>query len=250
METPVRAFREETVNGANAQKSTGPITPEGKAASRCNGLKIGIYAKLELLPAENPDQLEGLIAEYYDQFHPATPEARTLVDLVIRNEWLLRRTVGIEAQYWTEKRLRHREGPVALDDCDIIGRDFTRIQWRLNSVQRNLFSALDRLRDLERRPSPPAHPAKPPRPPTTPAGPRPSGPDSAAARAPSVKGILSTINDAGRPTAPRSDLHPPSPIPHPRPPALAPDRPPAPSARKQRGTRLRACSLCLQHQRR
>jgi len=143
-------------NRANAQKSTGPKTPEGKAASRNNAFKTGIYAEIESTPYENAADLQALTAEFYAQFPPATPEQRTLVDIVIRSEWLLRRSARGEAHYWNQKRVRHFDGPVALDDRDVVGRDYTRLQWRLNSLQRNLFSALDRLRDLHPYPRQPA----------------------------------------------------------------------------------------------
>ena len=139
-------------NRANAQKSTGPKTPEGKSASRNNAFQTGIYAEIESTPYENAADLQALTDEFYAQFPPATPEQRTLVDIVIRSEWLLRRSARGEAHYWNQKRVRHFDGPVALDDRDVVGRDYTRLQWRLNSLQRNLFSALDRLRDLHPRP--------------------------------------------------------------------------------------------------
>jgi hypothetical protein len=139
-------------NRANAQKSTGPRTPEGKSVSRSNACKTGIYAALESTPYEQASDLETLTAEFYAQFPPATAEERTLVDLVIRNEWLRRRSARGEAHYWNQKRVRHFDGPVALDDRDVVGRDYTRLQWRLNSLQHNLFTALDRLRDLHQSP--------------------------------------------------------------------------------------------------
>src|ERR1035438_9340139 len=58
-------------------QSTGPRSVEGKAVSRLNALKTGIYAKAEVvLPAENPDDLENLTAEYYDRFASGDPEQR------------------------------------------------------------------------------------------------------------------------------------------------------------------------------
>jgi hypothetical protein len=39
---------------ANGQKSRGPVTPEGKAASRFNALKHGIHAESQIMFDENP----------------------------------------------------------------------------------------------------------------------------------------------------------------------------------------------------
>jgi hypothetical protein len=40
-------------NRRNAQKSTGPKTPEGKAAVRLNAMKHGLLSKDVLLPGED-----------------------------------------------------------------------------------------------------------------------------------------------------------------------------------------------------
>src|SRR5882762_9217151 len=87
-------------NRRNAQNSTGPTSPEGKATSSMNALKTGIDAKAELLPYENPEAHATLIAEYYDRFQPATPEERCLVDRLISSEWLHRRYQTVEGALW------------------------------------------------------------------------------------------------------------------------------------------------------
>ena len=46
-------------NRLNAQKSTGPATPEGRAAVSLNGLKYGLYAKTLILPGEEVLDLAG-----------------------------------------------------------------------------------------------------------------------------------------------------------------------------------------------
>ncbi len=48
--------RQARANRRNAQKSTGPRTPEGKAKSRFNALKYGIHADQIVLPTENEDE--------------------------------------------------------------------------------------------------------------------------------------------------------------------------------------------------
>src|SRR4051794_31061869 len=89
-------------NRRNAQKSTGPRTPEGKAAASRNALKTGIDAQAEtMLPFEDPAKLEALTRDYYDRFHPGTPEQRCLVDVLISGEWQLRRFRAIEGQILT-----------------------------------------------------------------------------------------------------------------------------------------------------
>ena len=60
-------------NRRNAQKSTGPTSVTGKAASSMNALKSGIHAKSLLLPSEKLADLEQLIEEYYNHHNPTTP---------------------------------------------------------------------------------------------------------------------------------------------------------------------------------
>ena len=151
-------------NRANAQKLTGPKTPEGKARARVNSLKTGLYSQLEALPWEEQSDLDTLTFNFYAQFAPATPEERALLDIVVRSEWHLRRTALVEANYWKCKRRRRDETVSTPDDHDLIGRDFTRIQWRLNSLQKNMFDALDRLRAAQANRAAPAVPYVEPEP--------------------------------------------------------------------------------------
>ena len=65
-------LRQIEANRLNALKSTGPASPEGKAVSRFNALKTGIHAELQVIPGEDPAELDALAADYHRQF-PAVP---------------------------------------------------------------------------------------------------------------------------------------------------------------------------------
>ena len=93
-------LRQIEANRRNAQKSTGPTSATGKAASSMNALKTGIHAKSLVLPSEKLADLEQLIDEYYQSHNPTTPEARSLVDDLIYGEWLKRRLRAAETQIW------------------------------------------------------------------------------------------------------------------------------------------------------
>src|ERR1035438_6666241 len=143
--------------------STGPRSAEGKAVSRLNALKSGIYAKSEVvLPTENPDDLETLTVEYYDRFTPCDPEQRCLVDSLISDEWLLRRFRTIEAQMLSREMRRafepDKKSPLgqAYGRCD---RPLERLQRRVNPPRRNYRQSLELLNQLQALP--PAPPAKP-----------------------------------------------------------------------------------------
>src|ERR1051326_6390824 len=86
-------------NRLNAQKSTGPKSPEGKAASSLNALKSGIDAWSHIIPGEDPAELEALTAAFHLHYRPADPTELSLVDTLISTEWTQRRLRRIEAQF-------------------------------------------------------------------------------------------------------------------------------------------------------
>ena len=90
--------RQLEANRRNAQLSTGPTSPAGKASSSMNALKSGIHAKSLLIKGESQEELESLKAEIYAEYQPATTKARLLADEIIRCDWTLRRLSKAEAQ--------------------------------------------------------------------------------------------------------------------------------------------------------
>jgi hypothetical protein len=85
-------------NRFNALLSTGPRSVAGKAISSLNALQSGIDAKSNLIRGEDSAALETLSAEYRDRFLPATPEERLLVDILVHDDWLLRRFRRVDAE--------------------------------------------------------------------------------------------------------------------------------------------------------
>jgi len=55
-------------NRRNAQLSTGPRTPQGKAAVRYNGLRHGLTARHAVLAGEDPADFEDTIRAFEDEF--------------------------------------------------------------------------------------------------------------------------------------------------------------------------------------
>src|SRR5271157_3237768 len=154
-------------NRLNAEKSTGPRSGEGKARSSMNALKTGIDAKSQLIRGETQTALSELTAEYYNQFRPATPVERMLVDTLIDCEWLLRRFRAVDTQL-TENAWHIFDitlGKVFTDNCDV----FARLQRRIDSTQRRYHNALRELRRLQSAET--TQPDSEPGPETTPATP-------------------------------------------------------------------------------
>jgi hypothetical protein len=155
--------RQIEANRLNAQKSPGPTSVAGKAASRFNALKTGIDAKSNVIPGEDAGLLETLATEYHERFRPSAPEQRFLVDSLIAAEWMSRRLRKIEAQLWQHEMA---EG-IRLDRLNTkwpIGRlfsrnvsDLTRLQRRIDSTDRLYHRALDKLERLQATPAAPIY---------------------------------------------------------------------------------------------
>src|ERR1022692_1511108 len=186
-------LRQIEANRRNSQKSTGPTSVTGKAASSMNALKTGIHAKSLVLPSEKLADLELLIEEYYQRPRPASPEARALVDDLIYCEWLQRRLRAAETQLWAydhedcfEPHDKYPLGQVASHKSKAFGQ----LQWRFNCTRRASQRALQELKELQAEAqaapasappveaAPPAlqPPSKPPPRPSTPRRSRPAGP--------------------------------------------------------------------------
>jgi hypothetical protein len=84
-------------NQANAQKSTGPRSPEGKSASRLNALKHGIDAASIVIPGEDPADYDALAAHYYREFRSESPSENFHVEAMLRADWQKRRLLRVEA---------------------------------------------------------------------------------------------------------------------------------------------------------
>ncbi len=82
---------------ANAQKSTGPRTPEGKARSSQNARKHGFFTQTALLFYEAPEDFVALRDSYIDEYQPQTPTEMHCVMEMANAQFRLRRVRGMEA---------------------------------------------------------------------------------------------------------------------------------------------------------
>ena len=93
-------------NRANAQKSTGPKTAEGKARSSLNAMKHGMTAEHLVLPNEDSNAFETRKTAWFDDLQPADITERALVERAAIAEWRLQRCVLAE-QARLASRVRH-----------------------------------------------------------------------------------------------------------------------------------------------
>ena len=80
----------------NAQQSTGPRTPSGKANSRLNAVKHGLTAKLPVLSFESAADFEALRDGFLQDFAPQTTYQRYLVVQLATHAWRTLRAQQVE----------------------------------------------------------------------------------------------------------------------------------------------------------
>jgi len=136
-------------NRGNSHHSSG-------GPSRCHALKSGINAKVQVIPGEDPAELEAMAAGYHEDWQPTTYLERFLVDALIRAEWQLQRLARLEAELWANEMEKARAftfsplnekapiGDVYHRNCD----RFTRLQRRIDSTERSYYRALNQLQRL------------------------------------------------------------------------------------------------------
>jgi hypothetical protein len=88
--------RQKAANRANARHSTGPKTPDGKAAVRLNACWHGLLARDVVLPEEDADAFEDLFNRVRANLLPEGPIEQFLADSVVNTMWRLRRLARAE----------------------------------------------------------------------------------------------------------------------------------------------------------
>jgi hypothetical protein len=91
MTTTTTSIDRAAINRRNAQKSTGPRTPEGKSRSRFNALKHGMTAKTLVLPDEDADVLQMRIETWIADLQPQNDVEQYLVEHAVQFSWKLER---------------------------------------------------------------------------------------------------------------------------------------------------------------
>src|ERR1700692_324555 len=83
-------------NRENSKFSTGPRTPDGKAASSRNSRTHGFCAVDPVLPHEDRNQFNALLERYQSDFQPTTAHEDFLVHQMAGARWKLDRAGRIE----------------------------------------------------------------------------------------------------------------------------------------------------------
>src|SRR5476649_433340 len=150
-------------NRRNAQLSTGPRTPEGKAASSMNAFKTGIDAESSVIPGEDAAALAALTERFYQDCQPQTAIESLLVDNIIRASWRLRRFDRIDAEIliyiMEDTNYPSPNGPVGKAFHTTFGTQ-SRLQRRINDTSRLQREAIKDLQRLQAERLPPRNPPR------------------------------------------------------------------------------------------
>ena len=98
MSTP----RQRKANRANAQLSTGPVSPRGRAAVRSNAFQHGFYARLETHFTQDPAAYQALLDDFLADYRPVGAAETELVHRIVRDLVKSRRFEAAETAYLSE----------------------------------------------------------------------------------------------------------------------------------------------------
>ena len=101
----VTSDKQTRANRRNALMSTGPKTPQGKAAARQNALRHGLLSAEMLVPGEDEAALKELSERLRDELRPVGELEGLLVERVMAAAWRVRRLGRVEAGIFAWERL-------------------------------------------------------------------------------------------------------------------------------------------------
>jgi hypothetical protein len=96
-------------NRRNAQRSTGPKTPEGKAAVRLNALKHGLCAEDAVVFGEDEEAFDDLRDSFLDHLQPVGPLEAALVRQIVTAQWRLARCRKLETGFFELGLIDHKD---------------------------------------------------------------------------------------------------------------------------------------------
>jgi hypothetical protein len=133
-------------NRRNAQRSTGPTTPEGKDAVRFNALVHGLRAESPLIPGEDRAKFDDYLQLLSAAWHPQDEMEKSLVEQIAVTQWKLARLDRAEVKLY-------EDGPTGPEFALSIHRHYL-TQIRLQHAISSTIADLQRYRKirLERLP--------------------------------------------------------------------------------------------------
>ncbi len=143
-------------NSRNAQRSTGPRTPAGKARVKFNALRHGLLAKSVILPirsrSEKRSHFDALLIQLIDELKPVGILEDMLVEKIAVSYWRLRRALRAEGGEISDRIRRFRRYQLTTDPATRAipsSPDTLNILRYENAIERQLHRAITQLRSLQ-----------------------------------------------------------------------------------------------------
>jgi hypothetical protein len=131
-------------NRRNAQKSTGPRTPEGKAAVALNSMKHGLLSREAIVQGECEADLVDFGKRLRAQLAPTGELELLLADRIVSCAWRIRRLLRVESRLFEEDREQLEEA------FSSYGREKMAVLSRYEAtIERSLYKALHELQRLQ-----------------------------------------------------------------------------------------------------
>lgn len=125
-------------NQRNAQLSTGPKTPAGKAVSSCNALKTGLTGKTVLLAHEDAALYGKHVENFFRELQPLGDRETELVQSIADSKWRLARIPSLEFGIYALGRLEFAEHFLHLPQAEaaafIEAKTFLAYQRQINNL--------------------------------------------------------------------------------------------------------------------
>jgi hypothetical protein len=100
-------------NRSNAQKSTGPRTPEGKATVSQNAVKHGLLAAQAVIKGEDPGEFEFYRDQMLGELAPVGQMESVLAERVVSLSWRLQRAERLQSAAFDAMYAQDTAGPLA-----------------------------------------------------------------------------------------------------------------------------------------
>jgi len=137
---PQLSPRKLAANRRNAQRSTGPRTPQGKRKSSHNSYKLGIFARRLFRPTEEGSEAwleyKEMVTSIYDHYQPANALEELLVDKVVTEAVRFSRVLSHEGEELRRKNPFWGQAP-------------DRLQRYQTAINRQLTKAIEQLEELQ-----------------------------------------------------------------------------------------------------
>ena len=127
-------------NRRNAKKSTGPTSPAGKAAASMNNLRHGLSARTIILPGENKEEFDEILAGLQQEYQPQSSSEHYLVREAAVAQWKLGRAAAYEFSCC-------EKNPDLSACCALFSR-MTLVTGRLQRIYLKFYKELERIKTV------------------------------------------------------------------------------------------------------